>query len=129
MTLVNDARTAYSDMHKQMNIPDGFGVRQAVWTSAVYAGNEHGFDGYKNTLEQGMAKLNAQTNVHAQSALKSRMLADLAVLSHFSKANEADVKAALAENGDGAFKAFGELYDKKKSQSSIYEHRLGSILR
>lgn len=129
MTLVNDARAAYSDVHKQMNIPDGFGVRQSVWASAVYAGNEHGFEGYKNTLDQGMAQLNAQTNVHAQSALKSRMLADLAVLSHFSKANEADVKAALAEKGDGAFKAFGELYDKKKSQSSIYEHRLGSILR
>lgn len=129
MTLVNDARASYSDLRRQLNVPDGFGIRQGIWQSALYAGSEHGFDAYLNTLNQGVAQLNTQTNSHAQSTLKSRLMADLVVLNHFSKVNEADVKLALAEKGDGVFKAFGELYEKKKAQSSIYEHRLGSILR
>ena len=129
MILVNDGRIAYTDMHRQMNIPEGFGIRQALWQSAIYSGNEHGFGAYMNTLNQGIAQLNTQTSNHAQATLKSRLIADLVVLKHFSQAYEADVTAALKEKDDGVFKAFAELHDKKKAQSSIYEHRLGSILR
>jgi hypothetical protein len=129
MTLVNDARAAYADMHKQMEIPDGYGLRQAVWQAAIHAGNERGFEAYINTLNAGIAQLNTQATSAAQSTIRSRVLADLVVLEHFSKAHESDVTAALKEKDDGVFKAFGELYDKKKAESSIYEHRLGSIMR
>ncbi len=129
MTLVNDARAAYTELHKNMNIPQGFGIRQALWQSALYAGNEYGFDAYLNTLNQGITQLNTQASSHAQSTLKSRLLADLVVLNHFSQTNKDDVAIALKEQGEKIFDAFGELYEQKKSQSSIYEHRLGSILR
>ena len=129
MTLVNDARAAYADMHKQMNIPEGYGLRQAVWQAAINAGQENGFDAYLNTLNTGIAGLNTQATSAAQSTIRSRVLADLVVLDHFSKAHQSDVVSALKEKGDGTFKAFGELYEKKKTESSIYEHRLGSIMR
>lgn len=129
MKLVNDARKSYSDMHRQMKIPAGYGVRQAVWQAAVHAGTEGGFDAYLNTLHQGIAGMNVQASGHAQATLRSRLVADLVVLDHFSKAHEADVKAVLAEKGDNAFAAFEQLYDAKKAASSVYEHRLGSVLR
>lgn len=129
MTLVNDARAAYADMHKQMNIPEGYGLRQAVWQAAINAGHENGFDAYLNTLNTGIAGLNTQATSAAQATIKSRVLADLVVLEHFSKTHKGDVVSALKEKGDTAFKAFGEIYDKKKAESSIYEHRLGSIMR
>jgi len=129
MALVNDARRAYGEANAQMNIPPGYGLRQAIWQSAVYAGQEHGFDGYMNTLRQGMAQLNAQAGSAAQATIRSRVLADLVVLEHFSKMHEQDVAAALKEPGEKAFAAFHELYAKKKAQSSVYEHRLDSIMR
>lgn len=126
--LVNDSRKAYNDMQRQANIPAGHGLRQSVWQAALYAGNEHGFDAYINTLNQGIAHLNTQSTTHAQTALKSRIVADLAVLDHFSKAHQKDVELALKEKDDGVFRAFSELYGRSKTESSIYEHRLGSIM-
>jgi len=129
MTLVNDARSAYNEMHRQTNIPEGYGLRQAVWQAAVHAGAEHGFDAYLNTLREGMAPLNTQAASAAQATIRSRVLADLVVLEHFSKVHESDVTAALKAKGNDTFKGFGELYQSKKGQSSIYEHRLESIMR
>jgi len=129
MTLVNDARAAYADMHKQMNIPEGYGLRQAAWQASVQAGHEQGFDAYLNTLNNGIVQLNTQANSAAQATIRSRVLADLVVLEHFSKTHEAEVKTALKEKGDKAINAFEELYDKNKTEGSIYEHRLDSIMR
>lgn len=131
MALVNDARKAYHELHDDegMKIPRGDGMRQAVWQVAVYAGQKHGYDAYMNTLNQGIAGLNTQTSGQAQVAIKSRVLADLVALKHFSEAYEDDVKAALKEKGESAFRAFREVYDNKKGSASVYEHRLGSIMR
>ena len=129
MVLVNDARAAYASMHTQAKVPEGYGLRQAVWQASVYAGQEKGFDAYLSTLNGQMASLNTPVTGAAQATLRSRVLADLAVLAYFSKAHESDVKTVLKERGEGTFEAFGELYDEKKAESSIYEHRLGSILR
>lgn len=129
MALVNDARSAYADMHKQMGIPESYGLRQAVWQAAINAGQQNGFDAYMNTLRAGMAQLNTQAASAAQATIRSRVLADLVVLEHFSKVYESDVTAALKAKGEQTFKGFGELYQGKKGQSSIYEHRLGSIMR
>jgi len=73
--------------------------------------------------------LNTQANSAAQATIRSRVLADLVVLEHFSKTHEAEVKTALKEKGDKAINAFEELYDKNKTEGSIYEHRLDSIMR
>ncbi|MBU2589553.1 MAG: hypothetical protein KKA65_03070 [Nanoarchaeota archaeon] len=129
IALVNDARSAYADMHSQSGIPEGHGLRQTVWQGAIKIGQEHGFKEYLNFLQHNMAQLNTQTTSAAQATMRSRVLADLAVLEHFSKAYEGDVTAALKEKGLKTVKAFGEIYQAKKNQSSIYEHRLGSILR
>jgi hypothetical protein len=130
MNLVNDARAAYAGLRKDMNVQPGNGLRQTIWQTAMYTGIEHGFDAYLNTLRHDMAKLNTQTPTAftaAQATIRSRALADLVVLEHFSKTNEAGVSAALKEQD--AFNAFGQLYDQKRAQSSVYEHRLDSIIR
>lgn len=128
MALVNDARSAYATMHKQMGIPQCYGLRQGVWQAAVNAGQENGLEAYFNTLRAGMEQLNAQSSSASQATIKSRVLADLAVLEHFSKTYEPDVAAALKAKGEDTFKGFNELYNSKKAQASVYEHRLGSIV-
>ncbi len=128
MALVNDARATYGEMLKQGNIPNGFGIRQAIWQAAIYAGQEKGFDNYINTLKAGMNQLNTPAESAAQGTIRSRILSDLVVLEHFSKAYEKEVSAALRAKGDQTFKGFHELYQAKKGQSSIYEHRLGPIM-
>ena len=110
-----------------MNIPAGYGYRQAVWQSALNAGSENGFEGYIHTLRNGMSQLNTEALNAAQATIKSRLLADLVVLEHFSTAHEAEVKALLPEQN--SFAEFTKLYDAKKAEGSIYEHRLGSIVR
>lgn len=128
MALVNDARSTYADVHKQMGIPESYGLRQGVWQAAVNAGQEQGLEAYFNTLRAGMEQLNTQASGASQATIRSRVLADLAVLEHFSKTYEADVTAALKAKGEDTFRGFSELYDSKKSQASVYEHRLGSIV-
>jgi hypothetical protein len=76
-----------------------------------------------------MSQLNTQATSAAQATMRSRVLADLVVLDHFSRSYEGDISSALKEKGPDAIKAFGEIYQAKKGQSSIYEHRLGSIVR
>ena len=131
MALVNDARKAYNELHndESMRTPEGYGMRQAVWQAAVYAGQKHGYDAYMNTLKQGIAGFNTQTSSPGQATIKSRVLADLVALEHFSKEYEDDVKTALKEKGENSFKAFEEVYDSNKGSGSVYEHRLGSIMR
>ena len=128
IALVSDARSAYANMHKQMGIPQSYGLRQGVWQAAVNAGQENGLEAYFNTLRAGMEQLNTQSSSASQATIKSRVLADLAVLEHFSKAYESDVTAALKAKGEDTFKGFNELYNSKKAQASVYEHRLGSIV-
>ena len=129
MSLVNDARVAYNELHTQLNVPAGYGFRQGVWQSAVYSGQEKGFDAYMNTIKQNIAAINTQARGPAQATIKSRLMADLVVLDHFSKANETEIAKVLKEKDDRIFTAFTELYDTKKSGASIYEHRLGSVMR
>ncbi len=131
MALVNDARKSYSELHnsEEMKIPENHGIRQAIWQSAVYAGQKHGYDAYLNTLKQGITTLNTQTTSPAEATIKSRVLADLVALEHFSKEYESDVKSSFKLKGEDAFRAFEEVYDTNKGASSVYEHRLGSIVR
>lgn len=128
MALVNDARSAYSKIHNEVGVPNGFGIRQGIWQSAVNAGQEKGMEAYLNTLQKGMEQLNTQSGSVAQATIKSRALADLKVLEHFSKAYEGDVNSALKAKGEDTYEGFNELYNSKKAKASVYEHRLGSIL-
>ena len=128
MALVNDARSAYAEIHEQARIPDNYGLRQAVWQGAVKVGQKHGFKEYTNFLKHNMVQLNTQAGSTAQATIRSRVLADLVVLEHFSKTYEAEITTALKKSGENSFKEFAELYGRKKGQSSIYEHRFGSIL-
>lgn len=128
MALVNDARISYAKMHEQMNIPKGYGLRQGVWQASVNAGQDKGAKAYFNTLRSGMEQLNTQAGSASQATIRSRVLADLAVLEHFSKTYESDVTAVLKAKGDDTFKGFRELYQSKKAEASVYEHRLGSIV-
>lgn len=129
MTLVNDARSAYSQLREQMKAPASYGLRQTLWQLAMKTGTEQGFDAYIATLRKGMCLLNTQTGNTAQATMKSRLLADLVVLEHFSQAHESDVKSALKVNREEATQAFAQLYNTKKGESSVYEHRLDSIVR
>lgn len=129
MAVVNDARAAYLEIRKEMNIPDGFGVRDGILEAAINAGEERGVEAYMNTIRQGVATLNKASTKPSQTTLRSRLAADLAVLEHFSRANEDGIKDALKQGGDKTYEAFGKLYQAKKSTASIYEHRLGSIIR
>ncbi len=128
MVLVNDARSAYAEINKQMGIPEGYGLRQGIWQASVNAGQEQGLEAYFNTLKTGMEQLNTQAGSASQATIKSRVLADLTVLEHFSKTYEADVTSALKAKGADTFKGFSELYQAKKADASVYEHRLDSIV-
>lgn len=128
MGLVNSARGAYSSIREEMDTPDGFGIREAVWQAAVYSGVEDGFESYMKNIEYGVSQLNAQCNGVAEPVVRSRVLADLVVLEHFSNNFKDDVVKALG-SGDEAFDAFVELYEREKHRSSVYEHRLGSVIR
>lgn len=128
MVLVDDARSAYAEMHKQMGIPEGYGLRQGVWQAAVNAGQERGLEAYFNTLRAGMEQLNTQAGSASQATIRSRVLADLVVLEQFSRTHEADVTSALKANGADTFKGFRELYQARKEKASVYEHRLKSIV-
>lgn len=142
MVLVNDARSAYSSTRKLLDklqgngimevgekpVPEGYGIREFIFHSALYLGQEKGFDAYLNTLRAGMEQLNTQAGSASQATIRSRVLADLAVLEHFSKTYESDVTAALKAKGADTFKGFSELYQAKKAEASVYEHRLGSIV-
>lgn len=129
MSLVNNAREEYKKLHTQLNVPPEYGFRQGVWQSAVYMGQEKGFEAYINTIKQNIAAINTQAKGPAQATIKSRIMADLVVLDHFSKTYESEISKILKLPDDKIFNAFTELYDTKKSGASIYEHRLGSVMR
>ena len=63
----------------------------------------------------------------AEATIRSRLLADLVVLKHFSNSYAEEISRALTEQND-AFTAFNKLYDEHKSESSVYEHRLKSFI-
>lgn len=127
MTLVNDALSSYKELLKTKNVPEGNGLRNVVYQSAVYAGNERGADAYFATLRGGIASLNTQPRTTAQATILSRLVADLTVMDYFSTAHKDAVVTALAAKDP--FDAMNTLYERHKGQSSVYEHRLGSILR
>ncbi len=129
MTLVNDARAAYLDMRKTLDIPAGYGIRQAYLQAALNAGVARGWDAYIGTLRNGAAQLNVAVPKPAQATLKSRLLSDLVVLQHFSETNKPAIESLLSGNEEEAYTAFGKLYSDTKSKGSIYEHRLSSIIK
>ncbi len=127
MILATDARRAYEEIRRQLEIPEGYGLRQSIWQASIYAGQEKGFDEYIHNLEYAIKQLNIQTrNTVVEATIRSRVLADLVVLKHFSKNYKEDVEVAL--KNENPFFAFREVYDKKKNSSSVYAHRLDSIL-
>lgn len=127
INLVNDAQNEYNKMRKQLNVPEGYGIRQAILDAAINAGLERGIEAYENTLKKDIAKLNTQTKEAAEAVILSRVLADLVVLQHFSATYKADIASALKDGGVPLEK-FVKVYDEHKAKSSIYEHRLDSIV-
>jgi len=89
-------------------------------------GKKYGFKGYINTLENAIQELNTQTSSPSQATIMSRILSDLVVLDHFSKAYQGEVTTALDKKD--YFEAFKSIYQEHKGDSSVYEHRLDSIL-
>jgi len=127
MAVVNDAKNAYEQLLTEIQIGKGYGLREFVYAAAKDAGNASGFDWYINTLVQNMNKVNVAATGPAMSVIKSRMLADLAVLKHFSEEHKDAITEALkAENPVDAIE---QIYLANKHKASLYEHRLEPILR
>ena len=64
-----------------------------------------------------------------ETILSYRLAADLAVMEHFSKAYAAEFAAALkTASPEEASDRIIDLFKAKKDVSSVYEHRLSSIL-
>ncbi len=130
IALVNEARSAYTELHKDLKVEQKYGLREFFYQAAVYAGQENGFEAYMNTLENGMMQLSEQAESAAKVCIQSRALADLVVLEYFSKMYEEEVSSALEQKEDlDCFGAIKQLYEDKKDQKSVYEHRLDSIIR
>jgi len=127
MALVNDSLKAYKEAREAANVPDDYGARQAIWQAAVYAGQEGGFEAYRNTLQKNIGALNTQARSTAGATIKSRLMADLVVLDHFSNYHEEEIGAALKQ--DQPLDACKEVYEKNKAGNSVYEHRLSSVVR
>ena len=130
MILVSDVETAYRKTleDKDMPIPTGYGLRQTVLEAAVNSGVEYGYEGYIQTIDQNIERLNKDTNSVAEATIRSRLLADLVVLKHFSNSYAEEISGALNEQND-AFIAFNKIYDEHRSESSVYEHRLKSFIK
>ena len=113
---VNDARSSYAEMHKDNGVPEGYGIREAVWQAAMHVGNERGFKGYITTLQHNIDNLNVPEirGKTADSVIRSRILADLVVLKQFSGMHEGEITSALKENN--AIDRFREIYDKKQKK-------------
>lgn len=126
MSLVNDGLGAYKKL-KPANL-EGFGYRQAVWQTAVNAGNDSGFEAYLKTLQKSITSLNVPNEGRiADSTVRSRILADLVVLEHFSKTYEPEITTALTT--ENPLRSFAEVYETHKNKASVYEHRLGATIR
>jgi hypothetical protein len=127
MTLVNDGRRSYEKSIVEMRIPKNYGVRQTIWQAAVNSSTKHGFKGYISTIQKGISLLNTQSPCNISQAVeKSRLIADLVVLKHFSETHQEEVDSAL--KSEDAFLEFTKVYDKNKNEGSVYE-RLDSIVR
>jgi hypothetical protein len=129
MTLVNDALHSYHGIRGSMGVPEGYGTRQAVWQAAINAGQGGGFEPYLNTIRKSIKAMNTQTRGTSDATLRSRLVADLAVLDHFSRAHQDGIEGALKQDGDASFVAFREVYENNKKKASVYEHRLSSLMR
>ncbi len=122
MILVNDVFKSYKSFRS--DAPDGFGYRQLVFQSAL---TKKSFNDYLGVLNKGVRELNTNDGSVSNKLIKSRLISDLVVLKHFSKAYEGELSQVLLS--DNPLEGFVELYDKHKSEASIYEHRLESIIR
>ncbi|MEK6939914.1 MAG: hypothetical protein AABX31_04250 [Nanoarchaeota archaeon] len=129
LALVNDALHSYKQIRARMNIPSDIGVRELVWQAAMYAEKERGFGAYNSTIIQGIDTLNTPAKGVADAVLRSRLAADLAVLTHFSNNYKTDVETILREeqNPEATLDAFRVLYEQKKAQASVYAHRLSFV--
>lgn len=130
LSLVNDALHSYKQIRENMKVPLEAGLREMVWQAAVYAGKEKGFDAYIDNIRKKIGDFNTQSRGIADSVLRSHISADLVVLEHFSKSFRNDIEGILKKEDDYCVSvdAFRSLYDSRKSQGSIYTHRL-SFLR
>jgi hypothetical protein len=125
LALVNDALHAYKGLREGYDYPS-FGLREAVWQAAMHSPD---FETYQNTLRKSIDALNTQSAGVASATLRSRLVADLVVLEHFGQMHEDAVTKALKKRGTKSHEDFKALYEANKSQASVYEHRLGSIVR
>jgi len=127
MNLVNDGLTAYRSLRQDTKIADTpYGVRQVALQAAIHAG-QNGFGDYIKTIRGNINRFNSQTKSIADATIRSRLLADLTVLEHFSKTYEKEIDRAL--KSDDAFTGIKTVFDANKTKASIYEHRLDSVFK
>ena len=126
MSLVKEALKEYGELRKEMSVPQGYGLRQAVWQAAVTEGQNSGYEGYVKTIDSVLDKLNTQKANAAQTTIRSRLLADLVVLKSLSESYKSQIEPALKEADP--FSAFEGIYKTARLKHSVYEHRLDSVL-
>lgn len=126
LAVVNDALHAYKGIRTELNIPEGLGIREAIWQAAVCAG-VGGYELYENTVKKMIDAVNKPTTNIAEAVLRSRLAADLAVLEHFSTTYKNEVVALL--KNEEARADFKQLYEQRKRESSLYQHRMNSFVQ
>lgn len=128
--IVDDARTAYTDIlddfeakNDANELADGRGIRDTVWQSAVLNGYRHSdVDQYRGTLQDKLTALNEYTDNPAEAAIRSRLVADLAVLDHFSEQYEDAIADALdSDTFEDALYDFGDVVTQ--ADRSMDKHR------
>lgn len=116
--LVDDARIAYSDMigtleeYRDAEISDDRGIRDTIWQSAVLDGQRNGYQSYRSTVQSAIEELNdTQPENPVEGVLRSRIIADLAVLDNFSENYREDVEYALDTEFADALERFSGIVD------------------
>ena len=136
MSLVNDARLAYKNIHTKMNIKESefedrhFGVRQAIWQAAIYAGSDtegNGFDVYSKTLDKNIMTLNSTLNQNevSQMVLRSRILADISILKAYSEEHKSEISDIL--KSENPFYLFRKVYDETRYEHDIFDRLYSTI--
>ena len=126
ISLVNDTLFQYNNIHSQMNIPSGFGIRNFIYVSALQA-CKNDYKKFKGFLNFDMDKLNIPTSNISETLIRSRILSDLAILDHFSQEYEVEFTKALKLSPTNASERISDLYYEKRSDGSPY-YRLDPIL-
>ncbi len=118
MALVREAKNTYETLRKNLNTPEPYGIRNAIFSAAVYRGIDNGFDEYIETIDYNIKNLSKSASNISDAVIKSRLIADLCILKAFSNNYKTKLEKALTRKDP--FKSFANLYKKEKNKASIY---------